>query len=93
MRGVSAAFARPAGWTATGGPDEAGGLRALAEAFVFLQERRHDADYNVSKNLARTGAMEAVERAEAAVAAWEAVRKSEAGTFFLLAMLLGGPRT
>ncbi len=67
-------------------------LRDVADAFVVLQEDRHGADYDRQLRFTRARAIEAVERAESAIAAWDQVRKTEAAALYLLTMLLGPPR-
>lgn len=92
MKGTSEAFGKKAPWVTNSNfpiPDE---LVSVAQAFVMLQEERHNADYNRQVNFTRARAVEAVESAADAIAAWDSVAKSDAATYYLLALLLGPPR-
>jgi hypothetical protein len=55
-------------------------LRLVAGTFVDLQEQRHQADYNLGRPLIRTEAIDLVERVEAAIRAWMAIRKAGAAS-------------
>jgi hypothetical protein len=64
-------------------------LVAVAEAFVALQEARHEADYDFTATFNRIDVLQRVQRARAAVASWEAIRSNPNATVFLAALLLG----
>jgi hypothetical protein len=49
-------------------------LRQVAEAFVDLQQARHDADYNLLKSFARQEALDHVATAQGASTAWNTVK-------------------
>lgn len=55
-------------------------LMLVAGAFVDLQQARHQADYDHSHRLTRAEAIDLVERAEDATAAWKVVRKTPPGS-------------
>ena len=71
-------------------------LRSVAATFVDLQQERHRADYDLGRPLTRTEATDLVERVEAAVEEWRAIRRVDAGSrsysaeakVFLAALLL-----
>ena len=63
-------------------------LVAVAEAFVALQEARHEADYDFTATFNRIDVLQKVQRARAAVASWQAVRSKPNATVFLAALLL-----
>lgn len=63
------------------------GIRQVARAFVSLQEARHTADYDVSLRLSRPYTNGYVVQAEAAFAAWEAIRGTTEANAFLAALL------
>jgi hypothetical protein len=58
-------------------------LKTVANAFVALQQARHEADYNLSLTLSRQEVLDVVESAREAVEAWEKVKKSEAARIYL----------
>jgi uncharacterized protein (UPF0332 family) len=64
-------------------------FRDVAEALVHLQQSRHSADYDVRRRFTRHEAGGLVAQAEAVFVTWRAVRKTLAGRFFLLALLVG----
>jgi len=63
-------------------------LSLIADAFVELQEARHDADYDTTQVFARADTLEKVEQANEAFAAWKLVRNEPNATAFLAALLL-----
>jgi hypothetical protein len=67
-------------------PDD---LKAVADAFVQLQEARHAADYDVSRTFNRPDADALLLTAKNAFAAWERVRGQQIATVFLVNLLLG----
>lgn len=60
----------------------------VAETFVQLQEDRHMADYDFSKQFARTDVLIKIDMVDQAFAAWRVVRRSSNANAFLAAMLL-----
>jgi hypothetical protein len=72
---------------ATGGaiPPE---LRRLCETFIELQQARHEADYDLTREFTRREAQDLVTRAERAFQDWTAVSGTPSGDAFLVALLL-----
>jgi uncharacterized protein (UPF0332 family) len=64
-------------------------LRTVAEAFVELQEERHEADYNTGVAYTRAETRSLVQRAETAFAAWDRARTTSTAKVFLVALLVG----
>lgn len=64
-------------------------LQQVAQAFIDLQQARHDADYNLSKRFTRTEVDDLVDIVDAAFAAWGACRGTAAADVFLVALLAG----
>lgn len=62
-----------------------GDLAAFCSTFADLQDRRHDADYNVAAAFTRSDAFGVVTLAQAAHGAWARERDSENALVFLLA--------
>jgi hypothetical protein len=73
---------------ALGGPVPAD-LRNVADAFLELQQARHEADYNLSRTFSRAEVRGLVAKARDAFHLWEAVRTSEAARLYLAALLTG----
>jgi len=67
-------------------------MAQVASTFVELQERRHDADYNLGRAFTRPGARELVAAAKRAFALWDAVRTAPIAEPFLLLLLIGEPK-
>jgi hypothetical protein len=55
-------------------------LKLVAGTFVDLQQQRHQADYDFGRPLIRTEATDLVERVEAAIRTWKAIRKTGASS-------------
>lgn len=55
-------------------------LILVAGTFVDLQQARHQADYDLAHRLTRAEAIDLVERAEVATAAWKSIRKTPPGS-------------
>lgn len=64
-------------------------LRAVARAFVRLQEERHRADYNYAARFSRTDVQAWVSQVQDAFRQWAAVRKSPVADHYLMALLTG----
>ena len=92
MKEISLAFVQAREWVGNATVSVPADLRSVADSFVYLQEERHDADYNLQDRFTRTRALEAVERAEIALTTWSRVRRAEEAKLYLLTMLLGAPR-
>jgi uncharacterized protein (UPF0332 family) len=69
-------------------PPIEGELSTVADAFVELQEARHDSDYDTTEVFARAEALEKLQQASEAFAAWKAVKGKPNATAFLAALLL-----
>jgi hypothetical protein len=63
-------------------------LRLVAEAFVTLQQARHEADYDLTATFNRVDVLQLVQRAHSAVANWRAIRSRPNATIFLAALLI-----
>lgn len=63
-------------------------VSTVADAFVFLQQARHDADYNTAGTFTRHRAEAAVRLAQTAFVAWRTARGAADADLYLLAMLL-----
>jgi hypothetical protein len=64
-------------------------LLAVADLFVRLQPRRHDADYHRGVQFDRGGVGQILIELEVALEGWERVRTTPAAEAFLLLLLLG----
>jgi len=62
-------------------------LKAVALAFVNLQEARHAADYDLSRPLDRVEALAHIEQARQAFADWRTIRLKRNAGVFLAALL------
>ncbi len=62
-------------------------LITVAQAFILLQQERHNADYNLERPLDRADAMEQVEMSNSAFVSWEVASGSEAAREFLFSLL------
>jgi hypothetical protein len=67
-------------------PDD---LKTVADAFVRLQEARHEADYDVSRTFNRPDTVALLQTARTAFEAWGRVRDEQIATVFLVNLLLG----
>jgi len=63
-------------------------LRLIAQAFIDLQDERHEADYDLSQAFSRNDALTAVSLAEAVVAAWRRMRAADPQLCRLFALSL-----
>src|SRR5436305_448282 len=63
-------------------------LRAVAAAFVALQDARHQADYDFALTLTRVDALQKIQAARGAVRSWQSIRANPNATVFLTALLL-----
>jgi hypothetical protein len=63
-------------------------LRAVADAFVRLQQYRHTADYDNSKKWTRTEVLAHIELAAAVFESWKAIAKEPIAEDFLLQLLV-----
>ncbi len=58
-------------------------LRVVAEAFVKLQQLRHEADYNVNRQFTRSEVQQLIRDAETALVSWNKVRNTDDARMFL----------
>ncbi len=73
---------------ATSGVAISAEVSIVADAFVLLQQERHEADYNTSGTFTRHRAEAAVRLAQTAFVAWRTARGATDADLYLLAMLL-----
>lgn len=64
-------------------------LRAVATAFVSLQEQRHAADYDLLRPFVRRDVLLLIGQAEQAVLRWQNVQATDVARVFVLALLVG----
>jgi len=67
-------------------------LKSVAEAFVSLQQARHQADYNNAKTWTRTAAREQLDIAQGAFQDWRKIQTSAAANEYSLSLLIGKKR-
>lgn len=83
------ASARLVNMTFAGSPAKAiDDLRRVANAFVYLQRDRHDADYDGSLQLTRTQVLAKIALVERAFSSWRAVRNEDIAQDYLLSLLV-----
>ena len=58
-------------------------LIQVAKAFVALQSARHEADYDLSRNLFRREVDALIQKADDAFSAWESIRKDDKAKLYL----------
>jgi uncharacterized protein (UPF0332 family) len=75
---------QPLGGGYTTPPD----LKIVANAFVSLQQARHEADYDLTRTFRRQETLAFVQTANQAFEAWERVKKSDDARLFLACFLL-----
>ena len=63
-------------------------LKAVAQAFVDLQQARHEADYNLRKSFTRGEVNNLVRLAEVAFTDWNAIRKDDLARIYLACFLV-----
>lgn len=63
-------------------------LFGLVQAFVDLQEARHEADYNLEKQWNRLDVLNHIQTARQAFADWAGIRTTPNAAVFLAALLL-----
>jgi uncharacterized protein (UPF0332 family) len=66
-------------------PDD---LKDVAQAFVDLQQARHEADYNLGKSFSRSEALTLIGQAAKAFQDWAKVRNSDISKLYLACFLL-----
>jgi hypothetical protein len=63
-------------------------IRLVAEQFVFLQELRHAADYDLNRAFTRVDALDAVNRTKRAIEAWDRLKKQNRDAARLAAIMM-----
>ena len=63
-------------------------LKDVANAFVDLQQARHDADYNLAMKFTRSETVDLVERSRQAFQDWKKIRKHDLARVYLGCFLL-----
>jgi uncharacterized protein (UPF0332 family) len=63
-------------------------LRLIARSFVQLQEKRHEADYNIRDKWTVTQARNEVHTARKALIAWQKIRTERIAQEFLVSLLI-----
>jgi hypothetical protein len=72
----------------TGGMSVPAPLKDVAQAFVDLQQARHEADYNLAKKFTRSETRDLIEKATQAFADWQSIRTSDYARLYLSCLLL-----
>ncbi len=72
----------------TGGQVVPNQLKNVAQAFVDLQQARHQADYNLAKSFTRAETEAFIDQVELAFQDWEATKNSDLARLYLLCLLL-----
>lgn len=62
-------------------------LTKVAQAFITLQQARHDADYNLERLLDPADAVAQVDRANSAFVSWKVARESDVAREYLFSFL------
>ena len=68
---------------ALGSPQVPRDLQSVADAFLELQQARHEADYDTSRSFTRQEAVTLIEQAESAMESWKSIRTSALGKSYL----------
>lgn len=63
-------------------------IKSVAQAFVDLQQLRHEADYDMTRRFTRREVLDLLDDAETAFADWKSVRKSVQADTFLVGLLV-----
>jgi hypothetical protein len=63
-------------------------VRLIANAFIVLQENRHNADYNLGAVFSRQEALAAAAQVQDAIDAWNALAANHSQTAHLFALAL-----
>jgi uncharacterized protein (UPF0332 family) len=92
MKHASQAFSgkKKNAWTGLVGPPIPADLKTIAETFVFLQQERHEADYDIGRYFLRSEVQATITQAEAAMKLWSSVKNTPAAEAYLLALLIKG---
>jgi hypothetical protein len=63
-------------------------LKEVAQAFVDLQQARHDADYDLTKRFTRSDVVGLVDRTKNAFEKWGTIRKHDLSRIYLASLIL-----
>ncbi len=63
-------------------------LQDVAQAFVDLQQARHEADYDVSRRFTRSETLDLIDQADQAFIDWSQTRRDPAAEAFMLSLLV-----
>lgn len=66
-------------------------LRFVAQTFSQLQEDRHFADYNLTRDLEKTQALLQVKSAETVFASWQSIRNEQIAQDYLVSLVVKCP--
>jgi hypothetical protein len=58
-------------------------LQDVANAFIELQEARHEADYNMARTFSRNAVRDLIEMSEKAINGWPRISRSQQARVFL----------
>ncbi len=72
----------------TGGAAVPAALMSVANAFVELQQARHEADYNLAKRFTRNEVNKLLAQAAQAFKDWQAIRRDDYARLYLVCLLL-----
>jgi hypothetical protein len=75
--------------SATAGLVPSAELQDVAQLFVELQERRHEADYDLGAVFTRSGVRTLLARLDRVLVTWDQIRKTDEAAWFLTALLVG----
>ena len=64
-------------------------IRDVADGFVRMQARRHEADYDLAVLYTRTGTLNLIASTEEVFEVWASVRNTDEANVFLAALLFG----
>ena len=91
MKEVSRSFGNPNVdvMKLTGGLPIPVDLRFVAEAFVALQEARHEADYDPNRNFSKLEVTDALNKVDQSFESWNRVRDDPVAGMYLAALMIG----
>ena len=67
-----------------------GELKEVAQAFVDLQQARHEADYDTARRFTRAEANDLVDQCDQAFTNWHLARNTPSGEAFMVGLLAYG---
>ena len=63
-------------------------LQDVAQAFIDLQQARHEADYDVSRRFTRSETLDLIDRVDQAFIDWSQIRRNPAAEAFMFSLLV-----